>query len=71
MVRTAAPSPPHRWAFLALLIGNLALAGGPFLVRQAEVGPIAAGFWRMALAVPFLVILAYLVRQPVRLPRPH
>ena len=41
-------------AFAALLIGNLALACGPFLVRHSGVGPIAAGFWRLALALPFL-----------------
>ena len=63
-------SSAHRWAFVALLVGNVALAAGPFLVRHAGVGPVAAGFWRMALAVPFLFLLAYLARQPVRWPRP-
>ena len=48
----------HRLAFVALLAGNLALAFGPWLVRLADTGPIAAGFWRLALAVPFLVLLA-------------
>ncbi len=57
------------WAFAALLVGNLALAGGPFLVRQSGVGPIAAGFWRLALALPFLWAIAWLFRQPVHLPR--
>jgi hypothetical protein len=56
-------------AFAALLIGNLALAGGPFLVRHSGVGPIAAGFWRLALAVPFLWAIAWAFRQPVHLPR--
>lgn len=60
---------PHAGAFLALLVGNLALAGGPFLVRHSGVGPTAAGFWRLALALPFLLVIAHLVRQPVRLPR--
>ena len=59
----------HRWAFVALLVGNVALAAGPFLVRHAGVGPVAAGFWRMALAIPFLFLLAYVARQPVRWPR--
>jgi drug/metabolite transporter (DMT)-like permease len=59
----------HGWAFIALLVGNLALAGGPFLVRQSGVGPIAAGFWRLALALPFLWAIAWMVRQPVHLPR--
>ena len=59
----------HGWAFIALLVGNLALAGGPFLVRHSGVGPIAAGFWRLALAVPFLWLIAWTFRQPVHWPR--
>jgi len=59
----------HRWAFAALLLGNVALAGGPFLVRNAGVGPTAAGFWRLALALPFLWLIARILRQPVHLPR--
>ena len=59
----------HRWAFLALLIGNVALAAGPFLVRHAGVGPVAAGFWRLALALPFLLVVTLIARQPLRLPR--
>ena len=59
----------HSLAFIALLIGNLALAGGPFLVRQSGVGPVAAGFWRLALALPFLWAIAWLFRQPVHFPR--
>ena len=62
-------SSAHRWAFAALLVGNVALAAGPFLVRHAGVGPVAAGFWRMALALPFLFLIALMVRQPVRWPR--
>src|SRR5436190_4130406 len=54
---------------MALLIGNLALACGPFLVRNSGVGPIAAGFWRLALALPFLFTIAWMFRQPVHLPR--
>ena len=56
-------------AFAALLAGNLALACGPFLVRNSGVGPVAAGFWRLALAVPFLWLLARAFRQPVHRPR--
>ncbi len=63
------PSRPHRWAFAALLLGNLALAGGPFLVRHSGVGPVSAGFWRVTLALPFLWAIAYLLKQPVVLPR--
>jgi len=57
---------PHPLAFAALIIGNAALAFGPWLVRLTDVGPVAAGFWRMALALPFLWLIALGVRQ-----RPH
>jgi drug/metabolite transporter (DMT)-like permease len=51
--------PRHRFLPLAaLLIGNVALALGPWLVRLADSGPIAAGFWRLALALPILLLLA-------------
>jgi drug/metabolite transporter (DMT)-like permease len=49
---------PHRFAFAAVILANLFLAVGPWMVRAADVGPVAAGFWRMALAVPFLAALA-------------
>lgn len=42
----------------ALLAGNVALACGPWLVRLADTGPVSAGFWRVALAVPFLFLIA-------------
>ena len=58
-----------RLAFIALLFGNLALACGPFLVRNSGVGPVAAGFWRLALALPFLWLLAWAFKQPVHKPR--
>lgn len=41
---------------LAALGANLALAFGPLFVRLADVGPVAAGFWRLALAAPILVM---------------
>ena len=34
---------PHRLAFPALLLGNAALAFGPWLVRLSDVGPAAVG----------------------------
>jgi drug/metabolite transporter (DMT)-like permease len=51
-------APQGRYAFPALVLGNLVLALGPWMVRLADVGPVAAGFWRMGLAVPFLLVLA-------------
>jgi drug/metabolite transporter (DMT)-like permease len=58
----------HRFAFPAVLAGSTALAFGPWLVRLAGVGPAAAGFWRLALALPFLALLAQLSGEPVRWP---
>jgi drug/metabolite transporter (DMT)-like permease len=49
---------PHRLAFAALLLGNAALAFGPWLVRLADTGPVAVGFWRLALAIPLLWLIA-------------
>ncbi|MFO1255527.1 MAG: DMT family transporter [Sphingomonadaceae bacterium] len=47
----------------ALLGGNVALAFGPWFVRHADSGPVSAGFWRLALAVPALFALALAYRQ--------
>lgn len=54
------------WLHLgALMGGNVALAFGPLLVRLADSGPVAAGFWRLSLAVPILFVLAAANRQPL------
>ena len=55
---------PHPLAFPALLFGNITLAFGPWLVRLADVGAVAAGFWRLTLAIPFLWLLAQGTGQP-------
>lgn len=57
---------PHRLAFPALLLGNAALAFGPWLVRLSDVGPAAVGFWRVTIALPFLFALSHATGQ-----RPH
>jgi drug/metabolite transporter (DMT)-like permease len=62
-------APMTTLVLLALLGGNLALAFGPWLVRNADVGPSASAFWRMTLAIPFLFLIAVQAKQPVRLPR--
>jgi drug/metabolite transporter (DMT)-like permease len=62
-------SQPHPLAFPALLLGNAALAFGPWLVRLSDVGPVAVGFWRLLLAIPFLWVLAHVVRQQPHWPR--
>lgn len=51
------------WHFAALLGGNVALALGPLWVRLADTGPVSAGFWRLALAIPFFALLARTNRQ--------
>lgn len=51
--------PPSLLAFAALIAGNVAIAFGPLLVRYADSGPIATGFWRLALATPFLMLVGY------------
>ena len=58
----------HPFAFPALFLGSSALALGPWLVRLAGVGPVAAGFWRLFLALPFLFVIARLAGQPVHWP---
>lgn len=60
------PADPHRFAFPALLLGNVALAFGPWMVRLADVGAVAAGVWRLALALPLLFAVARISGQ-----RPH
>ncbi len=55
---------PAQWLLLlALFGGNVALAIGPWFVRVADTGPVAAGFWRLFLALPFMVLLARANRQ--------
>jgi len=52
-------APRHRLLPLAaLLVGNAALALGPWFVRLADSGPVAAGFWRVGLALPVLFLFA-------------
>jgi drug/metabolite transporter (DMT)-like permease len=63
-VAAAVPAPDWNWRHLtALLVGNVVLALGPWAVRLADSGPVAAGFWRLALALPFLAVLARADRQ--------
>jgi drug/metabolite transporter (DMT)-like permease len=57
------------FAFAALLAGNVALAFGPLFVRlastEADVGPIASAFWRLALAAPVLLLLTRATGQHI------
>ncbi|CBS85857.1 DMT family transporter [Azospirillum lipoferum] len=46
----------QRVALIALLLGALGIAFAPIFVRLSDVGPVAIGFWRMALATPVLAL---------------
>jgi len=52
-------------AFAALVLANICLAFGALLVRFADTGPVAASFWRLAIAAPFLALIAWRTRQPL------
>lgn len=55
----ATPARPRSILLLAALLGgNVALALGPWFVRMADTGPVSAGFWRLFLALPFLMLFA-------------
>ncbi len=59
----SAPPPSRALPVAALLAGNVALAFGPWFVRMADTGPVAAGLWRIALAAPLLLALAAALGQ--------
>lgn len=51
-------------ALTALVFGAVALGFTPIFVRLTETGPVAAGFWRLALALPLLAPFAFYFRGP-------
>jgi drug/metabolite transporter (DMT)-like permease len=66
---TAPPRPlAVRAAFPAMLTGSIALAFGPWLVRSADVPAVASAFWRMALAIVPLALLAVAVGRRLAAP---
>lgn len=59
----------ERAAFPALIAGSAALAFGPWMVRLADVAPVASAFWRLALAAPLwwaLVAIRHEAAIPAR-----
>jgi len=60
---------PHPLAFPALILGNVALAFGPWLVRLADTGAVATGFWRLILALPLLWLVGVTTKQAPHWPR--
>lgn len=69
--KAAAPAnATGRWAFAALIGGNIALSLGAVLVRMADTGPTASAFWRMTLALPLLIFFAWRESGTRTPPRP-
>lgn len=46
-------------AFAALVAGAVAMGASPVFVRYAEIGPFSSAFWRVALALPVLLVWAW------------
>lgn len=71
-MRHAVVLPSARLAIPALILANVSMAAGPWLVRlaksEAHVGAVGAGFWRLALALPLLIVFA---RGERHMPQPH
>ena len=56
------PTPLPLRAFLALLLGGIAIGFAGIFMRLSDVNPVASAFWRMALAAPVLWCWAYKLR---------
>ena len=52
----------RRFAFPLFLGGSAILSAGPLLVRLADVGAVQSAFWRLALALPPLFLIARVMR---------
>lgn len=52
-------------AYAAMIVANVALAFGPWLVRLADVSSLSSAFWRLALGAPLLFLLTKMIRQPI------
>jgi drug/metabolite transporter (DMT)-like permease len=57
-------------AFAVLLFGAFAIGFAPILVRLADTGPAAAGFWRFLFAAPVLLLLSAGASDGPGRPRP-
>jgi drug/metabolite transporter (DMT)-like permease len=53
-------------AFVALVLGAVAMGASVLFVRWADVGPYASAFWRVFLALPFLWAWMRLDARPMR-----
>ena len=68
--RPASEPTNNTLALVAVVVANVALAFGPLFVRLSDTGPVAAAFWRIALAVPLLAAAALAGRRPAPAARP-
>jgi drug/metabolite transporter (DMT)-like permease len=62
MSAPVALSSSRLFAFAVLLTSACVLGLAPILVRLTETGPVAAGFWRFAFAMPLLFLITALPR---------
>ena len=68
--KTFLPRSHSATALIALIVANVALASGALFVRLTDVGPVAAGFWRLGLATPLLFAAAVAIGdRPVQASR--
>jgi drug/metabolite transporter (DMT)-like permease len=64
-----AEAPAQRWKALAVLVFGACVIGlSPIFVRLTETGPAAAGFWRLAFAMPILAIMTRRTDGPLGKP---
>ncbi|MFK0331125.1 DMT family transporter [Rhizobium sp. NPDC090275] len=63
-------APSQRFALAALILGGAAIGGSPIFVRLSEVGPMATGFWRVALAF-FPIYIFSLIKGGATGPKPE
>ncbi len=52
--------------FLALVIGAVAMGASPVFVRFAEIGPVTSAFYRMALALPPLLLWLWFAEPNIK-----
>lgn len=72
MTDTAIPqSSDHRWrALAALVFGACVIGFSGILVRLTGTGPVAAGFWRLTVALPALAMITRRSNGPLGRPSP-
>ena len=63
------PAQDHRWqAVAALVFGACVIGFSGILVRLTQTGPVSAGFWRLAFALPALAIITRRASGPLGRP---